>query len=732
MSFLIKLYHCIDRSAGQCINRCVKWILLIPVMFTLVASNVASNAISNSNWAHIDKENARRHIVRPNETLAIIAENYGFDIYELIAYNNITNPDRLMTGQTIYIPVEPLPARPHRQGPNSLDAQSFPPREARPTQEEYYKLQQWLGDHPMSSGMEGVESVDYNYQLNSTKQKPPLKQPPQQTGFDLPLDNDAKMLNQNIAAKAETEAETEMDESENVSDDSSPSLEAFGERPYAYYGSGEDLAEVLQNFAASYYIPTILAEELEGQVNGKIGPLTPIDFLDHMSNVYGFIWYFDGHTLYVYNGNAARQKIISLNYMSIDKFKKTLKRVGIWDGRFFWKEQPKNGLVYVSGPPRYVEMVTQTAELLDKKEGDRQKSQLSVRMFRLKYAWATDKQFNFRGQQVVVPGVSTLLRSIVSGGGVAKVTRQTLANPSLKPAQGVTRSAEKKAALRAAQDAASSGAQQLNAGAEADTVLINADPRLNAIIVHDLESKMPMYEELIKSLDKPSAQVEVSVSIIDVNSQDISALGVDWNNTRGTSSELKFDPAGSAHAQDFQSFTTVVGMNLGSFNARLSLLADEGRAKIVSRPSILTLDNLEAVFDSSSTFYVKVESTEDAELFPVTSGTVVQVTPRIVDEKKGRKIHMSVNIQNGGDETAEGASLPKVSNSSISTQAVVNESESLLIGGFVQETKTENMTKVPVLGDIPVLGTLFRNEKTVNRQQVRLFLITPRIISIDT
>ena len=727
MSFLINLHRCIE----QCKNRCIKWALLIPLMFTLVASN----AISNSNWARIDKENARRHIVRPDETLAIIAENYGFDVYELISYNNITNPDRLMTGQTIYIPIEQLPVQPGRQEMNSLDAQSFPPREARPTQEEYYKLQQWLDDQNMGSG---VDSVDYNYQLNSANQKPPLKQTPQQTGFDLPIDNDAKMLNQGIAveAKVETDTEAEMDESENTSenvpDDSSPSLEAFGERPYAYYGSGEDLTEVLQNFAASYYIPTILAEDLEGQVNGKIGPLTPIDFLDHMSNVYGFIWYFDGHTLYVYNGNAAQQKIISLNYMSIDKFKKTLKRVGIWDGRFFWKEQPKNGLVYVSGPPRYVEMVTQTAELLDEKEGDRQKSQLSVRMFRLKYAWATDKQFNFRGQQVVVPGVSTLLRSIISGGGVAKVTRQTLANPSLKPAQGVTRSAERKAAVRAAQDAASSGAQQLNAGAEAEKVLINADPRLNAIIVHDLESKMPMYEELIKSLDKPSAQVEVSVSIIDVNSQDISALGVDWNNKRGESAEILFDTAGSAHAQDFQSFTTVVGMNLGSFNARLSLLADEGRAKVVSRPSILTLDNLEAVFDSSSTFYVKVESTEDAELFPVTSGTVVQVTPRIVNEKKGRKIHMSVNIQNGGDETAEGASLPKVSNSSISTQAVVNESESLLIGGFVQETETENATKVPVLGDIPVLGTLFRNEKTVNRQQVRLFLITPRIISIDT
>lgn len=719
MSFLINLH------------RFSRWVLIIPFLLALGASN----AISSSSWASIDKENARRHIVRPNETLAIIAENYGFDVFELIAYNNITNPNNLMVGQTVYIPIDDSPSHLSAPAVKSLDAQSFPPREAKPTQQEYYKLQQWIGSDQIG---QGVDSVDYNYQLNSVNQEKPLNQDQQHAGFDLPLDNDSKLLNQEVQkeenSKSETVAAEKQDESENIPDDSSPSLEAFGDRPYAYYGSGEDLIEVIQNFAASYYIPTILAEDLVGQVNGKIGPLTPVDFLDHISNVYGFIWYFDGHTLYVYNGNAAQQKIISLNYMSIDKFKKTLKRVGIWDGRFFWKEQPKNGLVYVSGPPRYVEMVTQTAELLDQKEGDRQKSQLSVRMFRLKYAWATDKQFTFRGQNIVVPGVSTLLRSIVSGGGIAEVTRQTLPNPSVPPVQGVTRAAEKKAALRAAQDAANSNldTRALNSGAEAETVLINADPRLNAIIVHDLESKMPMYEELIRSLDKPSAQVEVSVSIIDVNSQDISALGVDWNNQRGDNFDIKFDTGGSTHAKDFQSFTTVVGMNLGSFNARLSLLADEGRAKIVSRPSILTLDNLEAVFDNSSTFYVKVESTEDAELFPVTSGTVVQVTPRIVNEEKGRKIHMSVNIQNGGDETAEGQSLPKISNSSISTQAVVNEDESLLIGGFVQQTETDNSTKVPVLGDIPVLGTLFRNEKIVNRKQVRLFLITPRIISIDT
>ena len=679
------------------------------------------------------QESVRRHIVRPGETLGIIAQNYGFELEELAEYNQINSPNSLMAGQTIYFPdpqaapVTPGQATPIAIPEQVLDTSVFPPEEVKPDEKEYYQLQQWMGSQKESTG---IETVDYNYSIKAPA-------PESKAGFDIPLDvseqsvekvNGEEGSDSSVEASKATEVNTsDPDLAEFIDDSASPALDVFGDRPYAYYGSGENLAETLQNFAASYYLPTVIAEDVLGEVNGKIGPLTPVDFLDHMANIYGFIWYFDGHTLYVYSGNAAQQKIISLEYMTTEGFKKTLKKVGIWDGRFFWKEQPKDGLVYVSGPPRYVEMVSQTADLLDKKEGVRQKSKLTIRMFRLKYAWATDKQFSFRGQQATVPGVASLLRSIIAGGGVASVQKKTVEPLTVQPATGVI-----KKGIQQRQYPAE--APPLNKGAEIEGAYINADPRLNAIIVHDLESKMPMYEGLIESLDKPSSQVEVSVSIIDVNTDDIEALGVDWNNTRGATSgsagntEVNLDLSQSQFKDDFSSFTTVLGLNVGSFNARVSLLEDEGRAKVVSKPSILTLDNLEAIFDNSSTFYVKVASQEDAELFPVTSGTVVQVTPRIVKENAGRRIHMSVNIQDGGDSEETVEAIPKVSNSSISTQAIVNENESLLIGGFYREREDQKSTKVPVLGDLPLFGKLFRADHKRVSSQVRLFLITPRIL----
>ncbi len=687
-----------------------------------------------ANWSS-EEPQTRKHVVRPKETLEVIAGSYGFEVNELARYNKLDTTQELRVGQVIYFPsniAQEQPELPSVDQGRPLDARIFPNSVGATVEAESARLMPLLNGEQLSgkesdlsrygSQVHYASSSDFDYNFAQKNANQNIA-PDARRSSNLYMMQSQTPSDNRMVISAEDAIRDAIDDFEDtIGDDESPALAAFGVRPYAYFGNGDSLKEVLQNFAASYYMPAIIADTVEGQVNGKIGPMTPVDFLDHLANIYGFIWYFDGHTLFVYDGSSSSQQIISLSYLPINQLKKTLKKIGIWDGRFFWKEQPKEGLVFISGPPRYIELVSRTAMLLDAKEGDRQKSKLTVRTFPLKYAWATDKSFTFRGQQLTVPGIATILTRIIKGGGVAQVTKQGLPNPSVTPAESVSTSGESKP-----MDGSESAAmEQLNAGAVADEIYINADPRLNAIIVHDLESKMPMYEELIASLDKPTSQIEISVSIIDINTQDLQALGVDWNNS-GSSSDTQFSFTPNTTAD----YTTIVSSALGSFNARLQFLADEGRAKIVSRPSILTLDNIEAILDNSSTFYVSVASNEDSELFPVTSGTVVQVTPRIVREDHGRSIHMSVNIQDGtGSQGTEeiGQKLPEITNSSINTQAIISEQESLLIGGFYKEQNEEKLSKVPLLGDIPVLGHLFRAESTSKIKQVRLFLITPRII----
>ena len=91
---------------------------------------------------------------------------------------------------------------------------------------------------------------------------------------------------------------------------------------------------------------------------------------------------------------------------------------------------------------------------------------------------------------------------------------------------------------------------------------------------------------------------------------------------------------------------------------------------------------------------------------------------------------MSINIQDGKDASKESQSVPIINNSSLNTQAIVHESESLLIGGFYKEENETSTTKIPVLGDLPILGTLFRSDKESKSRKVRMFLITPRIIEL--
>ncbi len=694
-----------------------------------------------ANWAS-EEPQTRKHIVRPQETLVVIADSYGFEANELAAYNQLDATQMLRVGQVIYFPNEITQDKPDATSTDQpLDARSFSGNQVQSIDARRFpnQVNNYISDRSAANGMSvsGKESnvshngrpvhyaansaYDYNFARQSSPQQVMSDAGNNYVMQQVPVEDNGVITAEDAIQEAIQEALDFFDGT--IDDDESPALAAFGERPYAYFGNDDSLQEVLQNFAGSYYMPINISETVQGSVNGKIGPMTPVDFLDHLANIYGFIWYFDGHTLFVYDGGASNQQIISLSYLSVSQFKETLKKIGIWDGRFFWKEQSNEGLVFISGPPRYTELISQTAQLLDAKEGERQKSKLTVRTFPLKYAWATDKSFTFRGQQMTVPGVATILTSIIKGGGVAQVTKQGIPNPTVAPVESVTRSGEAQPEQKA-----EDGMSPLNAGAVADEIYINADPRLNAIIVHDLESKMPMYAELITSLDKPTSQIEISVSIIDINTQDLRELGVQWDNNGGGSGDtnFSFDPS--------TGYTTIVSSALGSFNAQLKLLADEGRVKIVSRPSILTLDNIEAILDNSSTFYVKVESNEDAELFPVTSGTVVQVTPRIVREDTGRRIHMSVNIQDGtgsqGTDTEEAQKLPEITNSSINTQAIISEQESLLIGGFYKEQDEEKSSKIPVLGDIPVLGHMFRSESTSKIKQVRLFLITPRIVGL--
>jgi type III secretion protein C len=113
---------------------------------------------------------------------------------------------------------------------------------------------------------------------------------------------------------------------------------------------------------------------------------------------------------------------------------------------------------------------------------------------------------------------------------------------------------------------------------------------------------------------------------------------------------------------------------------------------------------------------------------PVTAGTTLKVTPRLMAGENA-SIQLTVDIEDGQIQDRQIDSLPTVRRSTLSTQAVVRQSETLMIAGYSSDQNIENEQKVPVLGDLPVVGALFANKSRTLQKRERLFLIRPKLVA---
>ena len=120
------------------------------------------------------------------------------------------------------------------------------------------------------------------------------------------------------------------------------------------------------------------------------------------------------------------------------------------------------------------------------------------------------------------------------------------------------------------------------------------------------------------------------------------------------------------------------------------------------------------------------------DLFNVALGLTMRVTPTLIEDNQGRRIKMIVRIEDGNTNSGRLVDqIPVVNRNSISTQAIVGDGQSLLIGGYVLEENSGGKVGVPVLSDVPVLGWLFGQKSTKVRRVERMFLLTPRVITLS-
>ena len=281
-----------------------------------------------------------------------------------------------------------------------------------------------------------------------------------------------------------------------------------------------------------------------------------------------------------------------------------------------------------------------------------------------------------------------------------------------------------------------------------------AEPRTNQLFVTDIPSKLEQVQSFIGKLDIAVRQVLIEARIVEASDTFGRSLGVrlgggmigaagalsngNTNVTLGTN----YGATAADTSGNFVSFpasTLGVANSAASFavsifnaaanrflNLELSALEADGKGKIVSSPRVVTADQVKALIEQGTEFPYQTATSSGATSLAFRKANLkLEVTPQITPE--GNIIlDLDVNKDSRGETTAAGIAIDT---KHIKTQVLVENGGTVVIGGIFTLEETNNETKVPLLGDVPYLGNLFKSRERTSRKQEMLVFITPKMIT---
>ncbi len=292
---------------------------------------------------------------------------------------------------------------------------------------------------------------------------------------------------------------------------------------------------------------------------------------------------------------------------------------------------------------------------------------------------------------------------------------------------------------------------------------VTSEKRTSTLIIRDIRKGIEAAKELVKRLDKITPQVLIEARIVEAESSFARDLGIQWGADFQTGGDLSTNTFGStatpgqtppnpsitpptftgrSGVQDFAVNLPAAGTAgpLGALgfvlgkagsnplivDLRLSAGESEGKVKTISRPRISTLDNKDAKIEQGESIPFETTSASGTATQFVDANLSLTVTPHITpDGRVSMKIKASRNSI-GSFRTSSGA--PSINKKESSTEVLVSDNETTVIGGIVITDKSETEKGIPLLKDIPVLGWLFKSKSVSDKQTELLIFITPTIM----
>ena len=316
---------------------------------------------------------------------------------------------------------------------------------------------------------------------------------------------------------------------------------------------------------------------------------------------------------------------------------------------------------------------------------------------------------------------------------------------------------------------------------KSDRAKVSADSRMNAMVVKDLSLNLDRMERLIKNLDMRTPQVMIEARIVEVSNNYARELGIQWggqytgtggrgttisggatglNTGSSTSSAPTIGPSpvlypstgdigrsGNAYAINLPANVGAgsggaIGVSFGTLTGRmqldlqLSAMVSTGNGKILSSPKVMTMNNREAKISSGTDIPIKIVSagatgsggsTTTAGIQTISASLSLSTIPTITSDNRIAMVIKGEKAEPDFSRQVDG--VPTISRRNASAEVVVNNGETVVLGGIYVKKESEYEAGVPLLSQIPLLGWLFKKKGVSNEQSELLIFITPTIVT---
>lgn len=442
---------------------------------------------------------------------------------------------------------------------------------------------------------------------------------------------------------------------------------------------------------------------------------------------------------------------VTLNAVTYAEVVQAINNLGLGVGGLKYDGASKT--LAISGDADRIKQISTLVENLDtvrKRQGpaDAKLGPQEVKVIPLRFTDVGPSTRQFQGKSVTVPGIAETLRTALG--------------------------LDDRAATPGGADASAPAFT-----AEYGSPRISIDPRTNSVVVQGSPRAIAAVEKIISQLDRPLQMVEIEVLIVTANVGVARQLGVNWRgsqvNTGDPASSFAVDTGTKASSSSGSGGTggqtggpVTVGTNGQIFSsngldalsllpagaagataasfvirggqaiiqAQLQALASKDRARILSAPKLVTLDNITARITRSQNIYVQVNTVSPAGgyggvgLQEIQTGLTLEITPSIVPAQSDREqslVRLNLRAENSAPGTGAFGQID-VNSQEVQTNVLVPDADTFVIGGLFDDSQINSTSGVPYLKDIPLIGGLFQTTQSQKSLGETIFFITPRIV----